>query len=485
MDFSVSPLVLTKLRVPTVRERLIPRAHLLDILKAERDTKLVLVCAPAGYGKTTLLTEWAQSLKQEGTAAIWYSLDPGDDDPIPFCEHLVASFLQALGPSPELNQLAQLLRTAPEIDLQYVLSSAINAVLSGDRKCVLILDDYHLISAPAIHNGLTYLVEHLPANLLLAIGSRSDPPLSLGRLRARGQLLEVRTASLRFNEAETAQFLNELMQLELSRVGIAALEERTEGWVAGLQLAAISLSGRTGGEKEEAIASFKGSHRYLVEYLVEEVVNRQPKDVQGFLLSTSILERLHAPLCDWLLGENGAGTSTPNSVASSSLSLLNSQAVLEYLEKFNLFLMPLDDERLWFRYHHLFRDFLLTRLGKDQPERIPALHRSACQWLAEHGFLREAANHAFQTHDWEFAAAFTEQYIFTLMIHTDIATIYEWCSRISRGGDEPASYALPTSGAGIGLSISAQEQTQSRSASETGRSIDRCPQRQATGTRAY
>jgi len=229
MDLPISPIVLTKLRVPAARERMISRARLVDLLNAENDASLVLVCAPAGYGKTTLLAEWAQSLTKNGTTVIWYSLDPGDDDPIPFRAYLIASFIQALGPIPELAQLAQLLRTAPEMDLKYVLTTLINTILSSERECVLILDDYHLISVPAIHSALAYLCEHLPENLRIAIGSRSDPPLPLARLRARGQMLEIRTISLRFKIDETARFLNDLMQLNLSPEGVAALEERTEG----------------------------------------------------------------------------------------------------------------------------------------------------------------------------------------------------------------------------------------------------------------
>lgn len=426
MDLPISPLVLTKLRAPAARRRLVSRARLVDLLAAKNDAGFVLVCAPAGYGKTTLLAEWAQSLMESGIAVAWYALDPSDDDPIPFSSYLIASFIQALGPIPDLTQIAQLLRSSPEMDLQRVLPAIINAVFSYQRECTLILDDYHLVASPAIHSTLAYLLEHLPENLRIAIGSRSDPPLPLARLRARRQLLEVRTASLCFGVDETDQFLNELMQLGLSTEDVAALEERTEGWIAGLQLAALSLSGCA--DREQVIASFTGGHRYLVEYLMEEVLHRQPEEVQDFLLSTSILERLCAPLCDQLLREEGQGIGDSKSTTSSSPFRIKSQAVLEYLEKSNLFLVPLDEERIWYRYHHLFRDFLLARLNKSRPERIPVLHRAACEWLAEHTFLSEAVRHAFQTHDWEYAAAFVEQHSFTLIIHSEISTIYEWCS---------------------------------------------------------
>ncbi len=410
MNPTGAPLVLTKMRVPAARPRLISRSHLVDLLTLKHDAGLALVCAPAGYGKTTLLAEWAQSLVKNGVAVAWVALDPGDDDPVLFLSYLTASLIQALGPIPELAQLAQLLRASPETDLQRILPSIINTVVASGRECVLILDDYHLIRTPAIHGAVAFLLEHLPQNLRLAVGSRLNPPFPLARLRARGQLLEIRTAVLRFDAHETARFLNEIMQLDLSPGEVAALAERTEGWAAGLQLVALSLASRA--DKEQAIASFTGSHRYLVEYLLEEVVNRQPEEVQSFLMATSILERMCAPLCDRVLGD------LP----------LNSQAVLEYLEKSNLFLVPLDDERVWYRYHHLFRDFLQTRLNKTRPERVSASHRAACEWLTGQASLREAAYHAFRTQDLEYAAAFVEQHSFTLILHSDMSTLYEWCS---------------------------------------------------------
>ena len=404
-----SPLILTKLRVPTPRPRLIPRMRLVERLTLESGARLILVVAPAGYGKSTLLAEWAQSLLQKGAAVAWYALDATDDAPIPFGSYLIASLAQALGPASGLEHLAQRLRSSPEVDLQRLLPAVINAVEAIDRQCVLILDDYHLISGPAIHSALAFLLERLPENLHVAIGSRSDPPLPLARLRSRGQLLEIRTSDLRFTEVETERFLNAVMRLELPSEAVNLLERRTEGWIAGLQLAALSLSGRT--DKENLIASFTGSHRYLVEYLLEEVVSRQPEQVQLFLLSTSILERMCAPLCDVMLG--GAS---------------DSQAILTHLEQANLFIVSLDDQGGWYRYHHLFRDFLLLRLRKTHPEQVVLLHRAASEWHAAHGFLREAVYHALQTQDWEYAAALVEQHSFTMIIHSEISTIYEWCS---------------------------------------------------------
>lgn len=409
MDPATSPLVLTKIHLPAARRRLVSRAHLLDLLESENAASLILVCAPAGYGKTTLLAEWAQSLLNNQVAVAWYALDCGDDDPILFGSYLVASLLQALGPIPEFIRLARLLNAAPEMDLRRLLILLINAILALGQDCVLILDDYHLITAPAIHDALVFLLERQPENLRIVIGSRSDPPFPLAGLRARGKLLEVRAAGLRFSVAESNEFLNGLMQLGLSPQGIATLAERTEGWIAGLQLAALSLAGREG--KEQVIASFSGSHRYLVDYLMDEVFKRQSTQTQIFLLSTSILERFCAPLCDAILMK-----SSP------------SVEILRELEQGNLFVLALDDRGTWYRYHHLFRDFLLARLNTAQAEQVARLHRAASEWLAGQGFLREAADHAFQTQDWEYAAAFVEQHSFTQIIHSDISTINRWCS---------------------------------------------------------
>ncbi len=415
MDATASPLVLTKLRVPVLRTRIISRTRILSLLASEKEASFILVCAPAGYGKTSLLAEWGRSLLESGVAVAWYALDQDDDDPTSFGSYLVASLIQALGPFPDLVHVAQLLRSSPEIDLQRILPTIVNAIVSSNRECVLILDDYHLVGSPPIHSAIAYLLEHPPENLRVAIGSRSDPPLPLARLRARGQLLEIRTASLRFQVGEAMQFLNEVMGLELSAQGVTILEERTEGWATGLQLAALSMLSRA--NKEEFIASFSGSHRYLVEYLMEEVVIHQPEEMQSYLLATSILERLHGDLCTTVVqaiqAEHGPDTE-----------------ILGQLEQANLFVISLDDHGEWFRYHHLFRDFLQTRLRKTQPERLPMLHRAACEWLASHHYLREAAGHAFQAQDWEYAATFVEQYSFTLIVHSEISTIYEWCSAL-------------------------------------------------------
>jgi LuxR family transcriptional regulator, maltose regulon positive regulatory protein len=403
-----SPLILTKLRVPALRLRTVHRTHLLELLTPE-PSSLILVCAPAGYGKTTLLAEWSQSLLHTGAAIAWYALDPGDDNPSLFGAYLVASLSQALGPTSELAAVAQLLRSAPEIDLQRVLPGVINAAVSSGRDCLLVLDDYHQISTPTIHAAVAFLLERLPENMHIVIGSRSDPPLPLARLRARGRLKEIRSAELRFTPDETAQFLNEVMRLGLPAEFVTALEASTEGWIAGLQLAALSLSGRA--DRSRFLSSFAGSNRYLVEYLLQEVVDRQPAEVQSFLLSTSILERLCGPLCDAILADSSG-----------------SAALLERLEQTNLFVVPLDEQGYWYRYHHLFRDFLRARLNKTEPERVAALHRAASQWHESQGLLREAVTHALETRDWAYAADLVERHGMAMLMHSEISTVYNWCS---------------------------------------------------------
>jgi LuxR family maltose regulon positive regulatory protein len=358
LDTFISPLVLTKIRVPAIRLRLVTRPRLLEMLESQNGERFTLVSAPAGYGKTTLLKEWAQVLLGKGMALAWYSLDASDDDPIPFSAYLIGSLAQALGDSSELQHLQQLMRTSPEMDIQKIVQLTINAILLSKRDSVLILDDYHLISSPKVHLAVAYLLEHLPENMRVVIGSRTDPPLPLGRMRARGDMLEIRMDQLCFTESETEIFLNDLMQLFLSGNEVFSLRERTEGWIAGLQLAALSLSGRD--DKEKVIESFSGSSRLLKDYLFEEVFARQTRQEQTFLLTTSILERMCAPLCEVLLSSHSG-----------------SGEILKKLEQANLFVVALDEEGIWYRYHHLFGEFLRNRLDKEDPGRIAALHRAA------------------------------------------------------------------------------------------------------------
>ncbi len=418
METQASPLVLTKLRVPAARARLVQRERLVHRLDLDSGAALHLLCAPAGYGKTTVLVEWARALLAQNAAVAWYALDAGDDAPAVFGSYLVASLLEALENAPGLLQAAQLLRSSPEVDLQPILTAVINAVAACGRACVLILDDYHLITSPDIHSAVTFLLDHLPENGHMIIGSRADPPLPLARLRARGRLVEVRTASLRFTIHEVRAFMSDIAHLELPPEVVTRLENRTEGWVAGLQLLTLA----SGADPQRLIASLSGGHRYVVDYLLEEVFGGLPVETQRFLLATSILERMCAGLCEALLGVPGLPPQ------DSSLSAAGCQAILEHLDRSNLFVVALDDQETWYRYHPLFREFLQARLRKDHPQAIAPLQRAASTWLAENGLLREAARHAFQARDWEYAAAFVEQHSFDCIIHSDMAALHEWCA---------------------------------------------------------
>lgn len=408
MDPSPTPLILTKLHAPALRGNAIPRTRLLQQIVLDAGTSLVLVSAPAGYGKTTFLVEWIGQLAQSGTGVAWYALDENDNSPMVFGSYLLASLHRLLGPENGLEPALQTVRFTPEAGLLNALPTVINAILSKGRQTVLILDDYHLIHAPAIHQAVEFLLSHRPENLHLAIGSRSNPPFSLARLRAKGSLVELHAEELRFREDETVRFFRDSMRLDVPAELTGQLLAQVEGWAAGLQLAALSLTGRD--DPHSLLPAITGGHKRLAEYLLDEVVNRLPEETQSFLLYTSILERLSAPLCDAVLDTD------------------RSARLLAQLEEANLFLTALDEDGTWYRYHPLFRDFLRTWLAKTQPEQTAALHRKASSWFARCGSLGEAAYHAFQSRDWAFAADLVEQFSFTLIIRSEIATIHEWCS---------------------------------------------------------
>src|SRR3954451_2106893 len=325
-------LLATKLHVPVSRNQLVSRPRLLDRLGPLR--ALTLVSAPAGFGKTTLLAEWmAHNGRCEPDVRVaWLSLDDGDNDPSRFLAYVVAA-LQTLDPGVG-NQALSLLDDAPALPVDVVLTALINNAAWASGRIVLVLDDYHVIDAPPVHQAVGFLLDHLPPQLHLAIASRSDPPLPLARLRSRGELTELRAADLRFTREEAVDFLNRAMGLGLSTDEIEALETRTEGWIAGLQLAALSL--RQHEDVAGFISTFSGSHRFVIDYLVEEVLQRKPDDVRGFLLRTAFLDRLTGPLCDAVTGLEGGN------------------AMLESLERDNLCLVPLGERRQWYCYYQLF-----------------------------------------------------------------------------------------------------------------------------------
>jgi LuxR family maltose regulon positive regulatory protein len=395
-------LIETKLHVPTPRRALVARPRLLARLDAP-DARLVLVSAPAGFGKTTVARDWVGALADRGVAVAWLALDARDADPVTFWSYVVAALQQAV---PGLGAPAQTMLAADGAPTEAMLATLENELLALDRDVVLLLDDFHAVEPSGIEDGLTYFLDHLPPRVRLAITSRVDPPLPLARLRARGELVEIRAADLRFTAGETAEYLNGLMSLDLADTQVATLETRTEGWIAALQLAALSMQGRD--DVASFIDGFAGDDRYVVDYLAGEVLARQPDPVRRFLLQTSVLDRLHGPLCDAVTDTAGG------------------KAVLEALDRQNLFVIPLDDRRDWFRYHHLFADVLRARLLDEDPGAAAELHRRASAWFAEHGAPSDAIRHALAAGDPEQAAAVAERALPEMRRSRHDTTLREW-----------------------------------------------------------
>ena len=400
-------LLATKLYMPAPRPDLVPRPRLTTRLDKGLARGLVLVCAPAGYGKTVLLAEWA---RHGGHPTGWLSLDAGDNDPARFWRHAVAALDRA---RPGIGErLAPLLGPPAPSSFQGLVTALINelAAQPGDDEALLVLDDYHVIGSQQLHESLAFLLEHLPAGMCILLASRSDPPLPLPRLRARGQLTEVREAELRFTPAEAGELLQHAASA-LPYASVAALAARTEGWAAGLQLAALSLRGHD--DAAAFVAAFTGSHRYVLDYLAEEVLDRQDTQLRTFLRETSVLERLSGPLCDAVTGREG------------------SQALLEEAERAGLFLIPLDEVRGWWRYHHLFADLLRARLQEKQPGRVAQLHRNAAAWYSEHELADDAIGHAAAAGEMLWGARIIEQHFdMVYNILGEAATIHRWLSAL-------------------------------------------------------
>ncbi|GAA1519583.1 LuxR C-terminal-related transcriptional regulator [Kribbella lupini] len=370
------PVLGTKVHLPSPRRRLVERARLVDPLSTDEAPRLVLVAAPAGFGKTTVLAQWLASHRR----VAWLALDPGDSEVRRFVTHLVAA-IQTAEPGAGAEALA-LLDDGGTTDA--VLVSLVNELGGLTGRTVIAFDDYHVIDSVAVHEAVGFLLENLPSRVTVAMTTRADPPLALARLRARGELVEIRAAELRFTADEAEVFLNDVMGLRLEPALVSALEERTEGWAAGLQLAA--LSARTRADVARFVEEFSGSHRFVLDYLVEEVLDRQPDDVRAFLLDTCVLDQLSGGLCDALTGRS------------------DGQAMLETLERENLFVVPLDDERRWYRYHHLFADALRARVAG----RVGDLHAAASRWLAANALLVDAVPHAIASGDHEHTADLLE-----------------------------------------------------------------------------
>jgi len=421
-------LIRTKLHLPFTRQRLVSRPRLQEQIKQGLCGPLTLITAPAGFGKTTLV---ASCVAACGMPVAWLSLDKDDNQAERFLNYIVAA-LQEADNSID-SEAGQLLAASPQAPPACVLTSLINSLETASREIVLVLDDYQFINRQAVHEIVAFLLEHCPITFHLLIASRSDSSLPLSRLRARGQTVELRAADLCFTESEAAQFLNEVMDLRLDAESVSALEERTEGWITGLQMAALSMQNRD--DVNGFIQGFSGTHRYILDYLLEEVLNGQTPEVKQFLLCTSILERLSAPLCDAILTTDkesnkrdsnqstGSGSSFPNQSAS----------ILEYLERENLFLLPLDDERTWYRYHHLFADLLRTQLQKLLgTQGVAQLHTLASDWHGQNGSIVEAINHASQASDDERVERFIEQNYMELVSRGEQSWLHFWTGRLSK-----------------------------------------------------
>ena len=425
-------LLATKLHVPRPRPRFVPRQRLVEALGEGLARGRVLVCAPAGFGKTALLADWARGA---GRPVAWLGLDGGDSDPARFWRYAVAALDRAR------PGLAGRVGPLPSRSVEGLVTALINELAAdpGPDEVLLVLDDYHLVDSGPVHESVAFLLENLPSGLRVVVSGRADPPLPLARLRARGQLAELRAADLRFTGEEAAALLREAIGADLSGPTVAALTARTEGWAAGLQLAGLSLRGHA--DAAGFAAAFSGSHRFVLDYLADEVLERQDEQVRAFLLETSVLDRLTGKLCDAVTGRPG------------------SQVILEQIERAGLFLVPLDEVRGWWRYHHLFADLLRARLQSEQPGRVQALHRAAAAWCEEHDLADDAVRHALAAGDAARAARLVERHVETLLGRSEGATLHRWLSALPAESvcDRPRLWLAQAYGAAQGFQLEALE----------------------------
>ena len=427
-----APLLNTKLYIPHARSELVPRPHLIEKLNTSPLRKLTLISAPAGFGKTTILCEWIAS---NDYATAWVSLDESDNSPTRFWSYVIAA-LQTIQPNVG-EEIISALHSPQPPPIEQLLTSLINEIAREAEPTIVALDDYHVIVDQQVNDALAFLLTNAPPHLHLALATRSNPPWPLARMRARHQINELRADDLRFTTTEAAAFLNDVMGLDLSTEAVSALETRTEGWIVGLQMAALSMQERA--DVDAFVNAFSGSHRLVLDYLVEEVLDQQPTEIQDFLIRTSILDRLTASLCEAVM-ESGnqkpeAGRQKSDEEDWTSHSdfrswASDSQSLLEHLESSNLFLIPLDDERRWYRYHHLFADLLHKRLMQTKKIKVPELHSRASEWYEQNGLIVEAARHALTAGDFERVAHLAENNALAMMDRGELTTLAGWLSAL-------------------------------------------------------
>ncbi len=411
-----APLLSTKLYIPPLRATQVPRPRLIDSLNAGLNSRLILISAPAGYGKTTLLSNWIAACQMP---VAWVSLDESDNDLVRFLYYIVSA-LQKIEPKIGETTLS-MLEFIQGTSIETALTTLLNEIAGMPAPFALILDDYHTLSAQTIHDAMTFILNHIPPQMHLVISTRSDPPLPIARLRARGQMIELRQNDLRFTADEAVRFLSESTRLNLTAGDIATLVSRTEGWITGLQMAALSMQHHE--DISGFIAGFTGSQHHILDYLIEEVLKRQPEHIQAFLLQTSILDRMSGSLCDAVTSSLAPSPSSGNQGRSS-------QAMLEYLEHANLFVLPMDENLHWYRYHHLFADCLVQRLYQQAPELVSELHCRAARWYAHNGFEAEAISHLLAAGDWLDAARLVEQYAIQMFARGETSALLPWLNQL-------------------------------------------------------
>ena len=440
LSIHASPVLMTKLYRPSPRAERVVRQRLFTRLDEGVSGTLTVIAAPAGFGKSTVLADWLNHRETTSDMIAWLALDAADSDPNRFLRYLIAA-LQTIAP-PIGRSVLNLLDTVQAPPIEIVMPLLVNDLLGLPNPSILVLDDYHVLDAPAIHQAVGFLLDYLPPQLHLVIATRMDPPLPLARLRARGQLTELRADDLRFTVEETTAFFQEVMRLPLTGATVAALEARTEGWIAGLQLAALSLRDRPADQQAQFIDDFTGSHRFVVDYLVDEVLARQPTHIQTFLLQTSILERLSGALCDAvILGSDFPGARLQGQAYS--------QILLNELERANLFIVPLDQARRWYRYHHLFAQVLRERLSISVPrDDVATLHRNASNWFEQNEYIPEAIEHALTAQQWDRVAYLLEEYGLPLMGSGHVSTVRRWLGSLpeTHASAHPFLYLLDAIG---------------------------------------